>query len=133
MDGKVFQANHTATSMLSYSEETLTNTHVSRLVPDSERLSLKEALAQLRDGDITTHKSERRLACQDSLELWCNVNMVLQRGANDVPLYYIVQIADISDIKRGQAKMERLAFYDTLTNLANRRLFQDRLDQTVEQ
>lgn len=132
MDGRIFQANYTAATMLAYDEAEMSQMHISRLVPDSERRSLKESLAELVGGDYQTHKSERRLSCRDGLELWSNVNIVLQKSSDGAPLYYIVQIADISDIKRGQAKMERLAFYDTLTNLANRRLFQDRLEQTIE-
>ena len=132
MDGQIFQSNHTAAEMLAYDTQHMYGIHISRLVPDQDRSPLKDALGSLQNTDIVTHKSEHRLICQNGLELWSNVNIVLQKGGGDEPLYYIVQLADISDIKRGQAQMERLAFYDTLTNLANRRLFQDRLEQTIE-
>ena len=36
---------------------------------------------------------------------------------------------DITERKRAEAQIERLAFYDPLTQLCNRRLFQDRLEQ----
>ena len=132
MDGRVFQANRTAASMLAYDEQHMNGIHISRLVPEGERRTLKASLRELIEGNYDTHSSERRLACQNSLEMWANMNIVLQKDSTGKPLYYIVQIADISDIKSGQAKMERLAFYDTLTNLANRRLFQDRLTQAIE-
>ncbi|MBY0464345.1 MAG: EAL domain-containing protein, partial [Burkholderiales bacterium] len=36
---------------------------------------------------------------------------------------------DVTDRKRAEAQIERLAFYDPLTGLCNRRLFHDRLEQ----
>jgi len=43
-----------------------------------------------------------------------------------------LQIADITETKNSQKRMERLAFYDTLTGLANRTLFQERLLHAIE-
>jgi len=40
-------------------------------------------------------------------------------------------IADLSDRKRAEAKIERLAYFDSLTGLPNRRYFTDQLEQTV--
>ena len=39
---------------------------------------------------------------------------------------------DVTELKETQLKMERLAFYDTLTGLENRRLFRERLEQAVK-
>ncbi len=132
MQGRIFQANHTAADLLAYDEQHMAGIHVSRLVPPDERAKLKESLGALTLRDQTTHRAERRMICQNGLEIWTNFHVVLQRSGNGEPLYYIVQIADITDIKQGQQRMERMAFYDTLTNLANRRLFQDRLNQAIE-
>ncbi len=131
MQGHIFQANHMAASLLAYEEQHMCGIHISRLVPPEERAAFKESLAAMVHRQ-TTHKSERRVVCQNGLEMWTNFHVVLQRSRKGDPLYYIVQIADISDIKQGQQRMEQMAFYDTLTNLANRRLFQDRLNQAIE-
>lgn len=72
------------------------------------------------------------MLCHNGLEIWTNYHVVLQRNEHGDPLYFIVQVADITDMKRSQERMERMAFYDTLTDLANRRLFSDRLEQAVE-
>jgi len=132
MQGRVFQANHTAAELLAYDEADMNGLHVSRLVPTEERQTLKDHLTTLDIDHESSMREERRMVCQNGLEVWTNFHVVLQRNGKGEPLYYIIQVADISDLKRGQKRMEQMAFYDTLTNLANRRLFQERLGHAIE-
>lgn len=46
--------------------------------------------------------------------------------------HIVFNIEDISDRVETQAQMEKLAFYDPLTGLENRRLFRDRLEQGLK-
>lgn len=45
--------------------------------------------------------------------------------------HYVANFSDITANKEAEAKIHRLAHYDTLTELPNRRLFQDRLEQAI--
>lgn len=45
---------------------------------------------------------------------------------------YVLLIQDVTAIRSNERQIERLAFYDTLTALPNRRLFLDRLRQTIK-
>lgn len=130
--GRIFQANHTAETLLAYDKQQMNGLHVSRLVPSKDQPELKQLLKRLSSSASPLEKSERKLICQNDIEIWANVNVLLQRDRKNQPSYFIVQIADITDIKSSQAQMEQMAFYDTLTKLANRRLFQDRLAQAIE-
>jgi len=47
--------------------------------------------------------------------------------------HYVAISADISDVKQNQQRLEYLANYDQLTSLPNRRLFNDRLQQAIQQ
>lgn len=44
---------------------------------------------------------------------------------------YVGTLQDITDLKEAQAEMERLAFYDELTGLPNRRLFLEHLEHNL--
>ncbi len=50
-------------------------------------------------------------------------------GANHEPLGILGIAQDITESKQNQLEIERLAFYDSLTGLCNRRLFRDRLEK----
>jgi len=132
MNGRIFQANRTAATLLAYDEQHMYGIHISRLVPANDRPALKNAFTQMSLDVRKTDRAERRMICQNGLEIWTNFHVVLQRNSAGEPLYYIVQIADITDIKRNQERMEQMAFYDTLTDLANRRLFHERLEHAIE-
>lgn len=60
---------------------------------------------------------------------WLNVTSV---KINDVLSHYIGSMSDISEYKSAEEKIHRLAFYDPLTGLPNRRLLQERLQHTIE-
>ncbi|MDX1490404.1 MAG: EAL domain-containing protein [Pseudohongiellaceae bacterium] len=47
--------------------------------------------------------------------------------------HIVLNIEDVSEQRKTHAKMEKLAFYDPLTGLENRRLFKDRLEQGLKQ
>jgi diguanylate cyclase (GGDEF)-like protein/PAS domain S-box-containing protein len=47
--------------------------------------------------------------------------------------HYVVNFSDISRLKYAEEQLQQLAFYDLLTNLPNRALFKDRLQQAITQ
>ena len=132
MQGQIFQANHTAASLLGYDEQPMGGLLLSNLIPAEDRGFLQEHLSSVARRGATINRAEQRMICHNGLEIWTNFNIVVQQNSDGDPEYFIVQIADVTDLKRSQERMEQLAFYDTLTSLANRRLFHERLDQAIE-
>lgn len=63
---------------------------------------------------------------------WLKVDAIPQFG-NDTshPVEVFISLEDITAFRLAQREIEQLAYYDTLTELPNRRLFIDRLNQTV--
>ena len=61
----------------------------------------------------------------DVYPLWLTISAVRQE--NGIVSNYVGSFFDISERKVAEEKIKNLAFYDPLTNLANRRLLQDRL------
>jgi diguanylate cyclase (GGDEF)-like protein/PAS domain S-box-containing protein len=68
----------------------------------------------------------------DGSFMWVSISGAPIFDSNGVFKGYRGTGTDISDRKRAEADIERLAFYDALTGLPNRRLLIDRLHQALE-
>ena len=58
-------------------------------------------------------------------------SIVVFRDDNDIPRGQVAMVRDITEQKESQQHIHRLAYSDTLTGLANRQLFQDRLEHST--
>jgi diguanylate cyclase (GGDEF)-like protein/PAS domain S-box-containing protein len=98
---------------------------------DYERVTTNEAECA-RSGE--TLVQEYRLRSADGREVWIRDEMTVVRGAQGdrEPLFYGVFL-DVTERKRMEAELERLAMFDPLTGLPNRALFADRLRQVLNQ
>ena len=92
---------------------------------DEERVVSNEAECA-RSGEKLVQ--EYRLRAADGGDVWIRDEMtvVVDRQTGTDPLFYGVFL-DVSDRKRMENELERLALYDPLTGLPNRALFGDRL------
>jgi diguanylate cyclase (GGDEF)-like protein len=75
-------------------------------------------------GEVTRCRKDGK-----ALSLWLTATCV--PDIHGKLSHYIRVFTDISLLKETQHKLERLASFDTLTGLPNRRLFQDRLEQAL--
>ena len=76
--------------------------------------------------------SEHRLRFKDSHYIWVlDRGKVVERSADGSPLRMVGSMKNIDERKRSEAEIHRLAFYDALTSLPNRRLLIDRLQLTI--
>jgi diguanylate cyclase (GGDEF)-like protein/PAS domain S-box-containing protein len=62
---------------------------------------------------------------------WMTISCVKDEHENIV--HYVAVFSDITSIKQTQSQLEHLAHHDSLTNLPNRLLFEDRLEHAIAQ
>ena len=76
---------------------------------------------------------EYRISRSDGRVVWIRDEMTVVRGdhEDEPPLFFGVFL-DVSDRKRMEAELERLALYDSLTGMPNRALFNDRLTHAID-
>ena len=85
------------------------------------------------DGKRDIYESEFRLKCKDGSWKWTlSRGMVISYSADGKPLRMIGTHTDISERKKAEAQVIRLAHYDQITNLPNRTLFLDRFQHDIK-
>lgn len=67
-------------------------------------------------------------ARKDHSLVWNTLTVSAIRDAKGFVTNYVISAINVSDLKAANQEMETLALFDPLTGLANRRLFEDRLD-----
>jgi diguanylate cyclase (GGDEF)-like protein/PAS domain S-box-containing protein len=97
---------------------------------DADRVITNEAECA-RSGEALVQ--EYRISRADGSVVWIRDEMTVVRGydGKSEPLFFGVFL-DVTDRKRMEAELERLALYDSLTGLPNRALFSDRLSHAIE-
>jgi diguanylate cyclase (GGDEF)-like protein/PAS domain S-box-containing protein len=62
---------------------------------------------------------------------WITGDIAPLRDADQQQIGFLGTLSDISELKQAYDQLEHMAFYDTLTGLANRRLFRNRLEHML--
>lgn len=95
---------------------------------DTDKLGRKPSVLCLKDnfkGEVFSKKKSGE-------GFWSAITVTTVRDERNNITNYVVSGIDISELKEANQKMEKLALFDSLTGLANRRLFQDRLEQSIK-
>ena len=128
-DENIRVANHAAQHIIGTEQTDLVGQSFSQFVQMKDGLSTE--VAQLL-GQDTSWTGERELMGQNGLlyPVWLNVSVM--RSAHENVVHYVVVFSDITERKRTEADLRRLANYDVLTGLSNRSLFSSRLLQSIQ-
>ena len=102
-----------------------------RIHPD-DRAQVDEEIHACLQGRAPTYHNEHRVICRDGSVKWVLARgMIVSRTADDKPLRMIGTHADITERKNMEERMRHMAHYDLLTELPNRALITERLQQAV--
>ena len=130
--GLVQSFNKAATTIFGYTPEEAIGANVSMLMPDQERVFHDHHLQHHREtGERRLIGQPREMQGRRKDGSLFPLNLAVSRtGAAERPTF-IGLIRDISQQRMAEEQIRRLAFYDHLTGLPNRRLLMDRLARTM--
>jgi len=105
------------------------------LTPESAAIAMEglgRCIAAIKAGlPVPEFRGELEQPCRDGTSVWTEVTTTDMRNSNGEFIGILGVTRDISERKRMEDQVYRLAFHDPLTNLPNRRLLNDRLGQTM--
>jgi diguanylate cyclase (GGDEF)-like protein/PAS domain S-box-containing protein len=116
---------------LGYSEHELLGRSFFSLMPDGEAARVREWFREkVAEGQSFRYLEHRTRTKYGDL-IWQQVSGVPILGAHGRPLGYRGTALDITDRKKAEARIEYLATRDALTDLPNRMLLNDRVEQAI--
>ncbi len=116
--GKWLQVNQALCKLLGYTPEALRRLTFQEIThPDDLNADLVQ-LRDLIDGHISSYTLEKRYIRSDGEHVWALLAVSMVRDAEGLPLYFISQVEDISELKRTAAENHRLVERITLANQA---------------
>jgi len=130
-DGQWLKANSALCEMLGYSEEELMTRTVLDLTHPEDMHNNLNMLHQSISGELDQYHLEARYFHKNGNTLWISssVSKIVDGSGN--PIHLIAQMENITDAKSNQELIQHLEYHDVLTNLPNRRLLIDRLNQNL--
>ena len=124
--GRILRANAALAEITGYTTEELC-VPVDELVHPEDLARDREHLRQLADGAITEFQVDRRIYNVHGHVVWVALGASVMHDEDGLPSQLVVQVTDISSRKLAEARLRKLADYDPLTRVFNRRRFEQDL------
>lgn len=127
MSGRIVDANQAFASMLGYTVPEFCDLQVTDFVLPDDAAGMWDLYREIIEGAREYVQLEKRYRHRDGTVVWTNLTVSLIRDASGAPLYTVAMVEDITSRREMQDRLSHQATHDTLTQLPNRALFQERL------
>ena len=122
--------NKACTSIFGYQDEEIVGKHISFLIADLEGLSTEKALELLLSQEIIQNNL-KKVAHKNGDAIFCEWHNTVLKDSDQKIIGLASLVQDKTAFIKSQNKIHQLAYYDALTNLPNRGLMFDRLNQVI--
>ena len=131
-EGAVLQANQALCALLGYQEAQLLRAPFRSLLHPGDAGLLDRHVADVVARREDTFSIEMRCRGADLRETWVSLHCALFDDQATADAGLIFQLHDITSRRRTEGELHHIAYHDSLTDLANRNCFQERLSVAVE-
>ncbi|MET0377460.1 MAG: EAL domain-containing protein [Spongiibacteraceae bacterium] len=128
--GKCIYANEEMSAITGLTVEQLISDGWLHTVHPDDRRRISDQFQVLFQKGTEANLESSLLLADGSLK-WINGHVAPVRNGKGQQQGYLGTLSDISELKQAHDQLEQMAFYDTLTGLANRRLFRNRLEHML--
>jgi PAS domain S-box-containing protein len=119
-DGRFLRVNRALCEMTGYTEDELTLRTVEDITPPDEVARDVAAMRAMAAGERTVYRTEKRYLRPDGSDVWVSLSSSVVRGPDGATLYFISQMADISDRKRAEEELlDSVRSFETVMQSVN--------------
>jgi diguanylate cyclase (GGDEF)-like protein/PAS domain S-box-containing protein len=130
-DFRFLRVNRALCHITGYTPQQLEGLPVASITHPDDLKADWEARGAMLEGELSSHRAERRYLHASGSAVWVAVNSTLVRDADGRPLHFLSQMQDITERRRHEAELRHMADHDPLTGLLNRRSFERELERHV--
>jgi diguanylate cyclase (GGDEF)-like protein/PAS domain S-box-containing protein len=130
-DGTVLQVNQALCALLGYDESQLLQKSFGGLLHPTDAALLDRHVADVCSESIDTFSIELRCLGGDRKDIWISLHCALFDDHATTNAGLIFQLHDITSRRRAEGELHHIAYHDSLTDLANRNCFHERLRMAV--
>ncbi len=130
--GRLMQVNHALCELLGASEEELLGKAFASHLHTGDGELFERQTAEVKRHRGRSFSIELRLLTKGGHDLWASLHCSHFDDPGQTGTCLIYQLHDISSRRLAESRLQHIAFHDTLTDLANRHFFEQRLAVAVE-
>ncbi len=132
LDGKILRVNRSFLTLTGYDSLEVHHKRTSDLIHFEDLQPHMQRIQHIIDEKLNhSQQFEERLISKQGHCLYTNNLLLLIRGKDNLPLYFINHIQDITSQKQEEEQLQHLATHDPLTNLPNRTLLNHRFEHAI--
>ncbi|WP_376770821.1 putative bifunctional diguanylate cyclase/phosphodiesterase [Streptomyces lonarensis] len=131
MDGHIMDTNRAMNRMLGIAEHQVRASNIADWTHPDDGPEVWRMQAELRRGERDHYQVEKPYQRLDGTSLWTNLTVSLLRDADSRPQYMLAMVEDITERRLLNLRLRYQATHDALTELPNRAMFFERLEQAV--
>lgn len=120
LDGHLIRINRSLCELLGYSEAEMLAINFYYLIHPNDLNNLQIHIQELIEKKIKVYDSEQQCYHKNGDTLWIMTTLSLIRDETDQPIYFIIQVQNITLQKKAEERLHQMAYNDPLTGLANR-------------
>ncbi len=131
LDGTVLSANRKAADILGCDTADLIGIKVSDFMAPECREDHLQKIHTVPNSPVASYQTERRIVRRDGTSAWVRNSVTLLRPEGEEPHYFAIS-EEITHQKEAMDRLAYLANYDPVTNLPNRRHFEELLVAAIQ-